>query len=216
MNELWKAVFFYDEMLADNQRFESENAALIVENSRLKIHEEENRILKKYVHFSEANGFSDSSLMASVIGMGETDDSVYYINRGSSDGIRNGLPVLTSEGVLMGKIVETFEEFSAVMSVVARQSKVHAVVLHYDTTAQVVSGEHGLGMKMEYIPQDSRLQKGDIVITSGFESHIPKGIVIGKISEIFSSPNDPFQSAFVKPVVNYSRLSTVMVLLPKI
>lgn len=67
-------------------------------------------------------------------------------------------------------------------------------------------------LKLMYIPTDADLVIGDTIETSGMGGIYPKGIVIGKISEIIDSKNITQRSANIETAVDFSKLETVLVI----
>lgn len=64
-----------------------------------------------------------------------------------------------------------------------------------------------------YIPTDADLIMEDLIETSGIGGIYPKGILIGKISQIFESKNITDRYAIVKTAVDFSKLETVLVII---
>ena len=67
-------------------------------------------------------------------------------------------------------------------------------------------------MRMIYIPLDCAMQDGDIIITSGYSGIVPKGLVVGTVSEIKISENGLSKHALVSPVIDSEKLKTVYVI----
>ena len=63
-----------------------------------------------------------------------------------------------------------------------------------------------------YIPTDADLVIGDLIETSGIGGIYPKGITIGKISEIKETKNITQREAIVETAVDFSKLETVLVI----
>ena len=63
-----------------------------------------------------------------------------------------------------------------------------------------------------YIPTDADIVLGDTVETSGMGGIYPKGITIGKITEIIDSKNITDRTAIVETAVDFSKLETVLVI----
>ncbi len=63
-----------------------------------------------------------------------------------------------------------------------------------------------------YIPTDADLVLGDTIETSGMGGIYPKGIIIGKITEISDSKNVTDRTATVETAVDFSKLETVLVI----
>ena len=67
---------------------------------------------------------------------------------------------------------------------------------------------------MDFIPQSVNLEIDDLVITSGLEGSIPRGLQVGKIFEINKESNELWQSAFVDPLSNLNNIFIVSVIIP--
>ena len=63
-----------------------------------------------------------------------------------------------------------------------------------------------------YIPTDTDLVIGDSIETSGLGGIYPKGITVGKITEIMDSKNITQRSAIVETAVDFSKLETVLII----
>ena len=63
-----------------------------------------------------------------------------------------------------------------------------------------------------YIPTDADLVLEDTIETSGIGGIYPKGILIGKISQIIASKNVTDRYAIVETAVDFSKLETVLVI----
>ena len=64
-----------------------------------------------------------------------------------------------------------------------------------------------------YIPSDADLVLEDTIETSGIGGIYPKGILIGKISEIVESKNITDRYAIVETAVDFSKLENVLVII---
>lgn len=67
-------------------------------------------------------------------------------------------------------------------------------------------------LKLMYIPTDADISLDDSIETSGIGGIYPKGILIGKISEIIQSKNVTDRYAIVETAVDFSKLETVLVI----
>lgn len=63
-----------------------------------------------------------------------------------------------------------------------------------------------------YIPTDADLVLEDAIETSGIGGIYPKGILIGKITQIIDSKNVTDRYAIVETAVDFSKLETVLVI----
>jgi rod shape-determining protein MreC len=201
----------------ENLKQEEELTKLRQENIKLKNLEEENEILRDYLGFLTRNNYL--YIMGGVISRGEIgnisgQDEFLTIDRGKSDGLYPGLALIDSKGNLIGKVAEVKEKISKVFLINSKQCKLSASILNEEGTNGITQGELGLSIKMDFIPQSLNLKIGDLVLSSGLEGSIPKGLQIGKIFEINKESNELWQSAFIDPMADLNNISIVSVILP--
>ena len=67
---------------------------------------------------------------------------------------------------------------------------------------------------MNYIPQSEKINNNDVVITSGLGGNIPRGLVVGKVSQINNRSNEIWQDVNIEPLFNINTLTIVTVLIP--
>ncbi|MFA6170963.1 MAG: rod shape-determining protein MreC [Patescibacteria group bacterium] len=196
------------------RQMEIERNQLMVDNAKLKTLEDENESLRKYLSFFENNKYQ--YVMAAIIGQGELSDlgQGITINKGSVDGLSAGLAVMNSQGIIVGKVAEVKDRVSRLVLTTNGQCKFAAAIQNANKTVGITQGDLGLTIKMDYIPQTESIKSGDIIVTSGLEKGIPRGLVIGRISEVKQKSNELWQTAVIEPVINLNELVIVSVLLP--
>lgn len=175
---------------------------------------EENKKLKNTLSFSEEKSFK---ILASSVIAGELIDSesrYLTINRGENDGIKTGLAVVNEEGVLVGKIIETKKSISRLCLSVGPDCDFASAILNKDKTQGIVSGNMGLTIKMNYIPQSEEIFIDDVVVTSGLGGGIPRGLLIGRVNQIKSEDKDIWQEAIIESPVNFDNLTILSVIIP--
>jgi len=200
------------------------NRQLTVENAKLKFLQEENSVLRKQLNFLDQA--ERRYLLANIISRGlpgETpeDSQSMVIDRGALDGLIPGLAVVgsisqgaSSQGVIIGKVVNVKDHLAEIYLITNKNCKLAASILGENRTAGIVHGELGLTVKMEFIPQTENIKAGDIVATSGLEQNIPRGLIIGRISQTSKENNEVWQTAIIEPLLNLDSLSIVALLLP--
>lgn len=203
---------FFDQhkIIGENEQCQTKLKQLFLDQTELALLREENKILRAEADFVKSK---QKKVTAEIIGRGmdNASDSV-IINRGSAAGIVTGDPVIVEDGFLLGKVTRTEKNISIIRLITDNQSKIAASLVNQDKTQGLVEGEHGLSIKMKMIPQDENAQVGDIVITSGGEQTIPRGLIIGKIESIQKELYEPFQSANLRPLTDLNKASIVTVL----
>lgn len=194
----------------ENEGLIKENNFLAAELAALKDAKQENEILREQIKLSPKNKFDLEN--AFVISQDpQRLGSWIMIDKGRSSGISPGMPVIVSDGILVGKVEEVSEGVSRVSLLTNSASIVNA--LDVDTDAKgVARGEYGLGMILDLVSQTDVLNVGDDVITSGLGGDLPRGLLIGKIQESKFTPDKLFQQAVINPRVKYSKLRVVSVI----
>ncbi|MCK5709314.1 MAG: rod shape-determining protein MreC [Deltaproteobacteria bacterium] len=168
----------------------------------------QNYRLKKLLDFKESPSYPIVS--ANVIGGSPSllRKEVIIVDRGTRDGISQGMPVASSEGIV-GRVLSVGDRSSEVLLITDPVSAVDAFI-HRTRVRGIVKGTGG-GCAMEYIEQNSDISIGDKVISSGKEGFFPKGVIIGTVSNIETKGS--FISAQVSPFVDLDSLEEVVIIL---
>ncbi len=173
--------------------------------------QEENQELREQLRFQNKTNYE--TVIATVVGKTiDNTSSALIINRGEQDGIKQGAAVIVSEGVLVGTVAKVDKRSSVVRLINDSQSSIAASVLSADKSIGIVQGGFGIGIKLTTVLQEEQLNGGDLIIASGLQTHIPRGLLIGVISSVKKEDYAPFQEATLNPSADLSRLSTVAVL----
>ncbi len=131
------------------------------------------------------------------------------LNCGSRAGVEIGQAVI-SQGYLVGKIIYAGPSTSSVLLATDSNFSTDAR-LSTSGQAAIVRGSFGSGLVLDQVPQTSGLQPGWLVVTGGINQKIPKNILIGAVSDIFSSPSDLFKRAAVTSPIDFNNLEFVFV-----
>ena len=205
-----------EELLNEIKVLKEEAAAKAISNSHWLEIEEENKKLRSQLNFISSNKLS--AVLANIIAKEETFSSSdirnIVIDKGEKDGLRRDLGVLSEEGVIIGKIIETNQENSVVCLITNPGCELAAALQNEDKTKGVTDGNMGLTIEMSYIPQLEKIATGDTVITSGLGGSIPRGLIIGRVSQVKSESNEVWQSAIIEPLIDFSDLTVVSVIIP--
>ncbi|MBI4536417.1 MAG: rod shape-determining protein MreC [candidate division NC10 bacterium] len=153
-----------------------------------------------------------SLISARVIGKDATNwFKTVLLDRGSADGVRRNLPVVTPDG-LVGRVVEVTPTASKVQLLTDPVSAAGGLLQRTRVTGIVV-GSFAVGARVRYLPLMADVGVGDEVVTSGMGGVFPKGIPIGRITAVERKSGALFQEATLQPAVNFSRLEEAMVLM---
>lgn len=132
------------------------------------------------------------------------------INRGTRDGIRLGMPVVTAQG-LVGRVLEVSANAARVLLITDRDSAISAR-LQTSRAQGSVRGQLSGNLRMTMIPLDASVQVGDLVITSGLGGNLPPDLVIGVVTSIRQFEFELFQEAEVTSLNNFDTLEFVLVI----
>jgi rod shape-determining protein MreC len=157
---------------------------------------------------------SAPSVAVSVIG---EDSSAWFktlvVDRGSADGLEEGMPVLAAGGVV-GRLVKVAPQSSRVLLLTDHASAIASIVQR-SRARGVVRGAGGGRCSMEFTVKDDDVKVGDTVITSGIGGVFPKGLPIGEITMVKKGQYGVFQTIEVRPSVNIGKLEEMLVLVQK-
>lgn len=152
-------------------------------------------------------------MIARVIGRDATQwSNVVYISKGTNDGVRENLAVVTNAGVI-GHILQSSGGTSKVLLITDSRSAVDSLFQGSRFTGVTVGiGENEA--KMKYVPMNAEVEVGDSVLSSGLGGTFPKGLKIGVVSQVIKKKQGLFLDIMVAPSADFSRMEEVMVLMP--
>ena len=211
INNFYNIFRLNKDLQKSNSQFEEQIKNLTIENSQLKTTLWEKQDLDKQLDFLNEAGLQ--AIPAKVIGKNsELGYQTLILNKGRKDGVEIGLSVVADKGLIIGKVMKFSEYNCQILLINDSRSSLAAVIQNEAKSKGVVVGERGLSLKMELISVDDIVKPDDVVITSGLEVNIPRGLVIGRIEQITSPPNSFFQTALLQPLVNFDDLIVVSIL----
>ena len=200
------------ELTLENEALRSDNERLNAEIARLREESVQQEQLGRLLEVTSS--LADQQFLAAKIYAGSPINlrQLVAIDRGTSDGIKVGMPVLTEGNTLVGTVTSVTATHSWVTLVTDVNSAVSSLILE-SRAKGVVSGGYDRRLTMEFVTQDSLLSEGDTVVSSGLGGTYPAGLVIGQISSISGSPQEIFRRVAVEPFASLSRLETVLVMI---
>ncbi|MBC5992776.1 rod shape-determining protein MreC [Pontibacter cellulosilyticus] len=130
---------------------------------------------------------------------------------GTADGVEPGMGVIASNGVV-GRIKTVSKNYSTATSLLHSQMLISAKIKKNNTmgTIKWAGGDYRTAL-LDYVPLHVKLAKGDTVVTSGFNTVFPEGIMVGTISSVAKEPDKSFFTIKVKLAVDFAQLSYVYV-----
>ncbi|MFL0267784.1 rod shape-determining protein MreC [Candidatus Clostridium radicumherbarum] len=211
-------VFNFTKVKQENEALKQENDKLqnqLVEyNSAIK----ENQTLKEDLNFKNQRS-EYNYIGCNVIGnSGGNYLDGFIIDKGQKDNIKKGMVVITAAG-LVGQVTSTASNWSIIQSISNENIAVSGMVESANEINGIVKGykddNNNLLAKLYYLPLDSAIKKGDVILTSGFGNLYPKGIRIGEVTDIEVDQGKIMENAIIKPYVDFNKLQQVLVVVPK-
>lgn len=168
---------------------------------------DENARLRNLLDFRKAIPYT--SIPARVIGRDPSNwSNSIIIDKGSSSGVKANMAVMSTRG-LVGRIIEAGKISSKALLITDPNLKV-GVIIRRNGQGGVMAGLPGGRCKIIYIAPDSDVKPGDKVMTAGFGSVFPKGILIGEIEKVDNDRARLYKYAILKPSQDLSRLEEVL------
>lgn len=182
-----------------NKELNEKNQELLEEIVILQQVKTENQALKELISVGQEKEFK--LILTNIIGVDNYQDFI-LIDRGSEDGILENMPVVNSQKVLFGKIFKVYKNFSKVILISNENSVLNVKTQKDDTISPpiygAIRGEGNFTAILDIIPLDREIKNSDILITSSLEGAFPKGLLVGKITEVRKDDLKPFQTAKIE------------------
>lgn len=205
-----------EELIKKNSELENK----LVEYNSLK---NENASLRKELDFKKERA-EYKYIGCDIIGKGGNNVlDQFTINRGSNDGIKRRMVALTSDG-LVGQVTHVEKNWSIVQSLANENLAVGGEPEKKENSDEIygqgiVKGyrdkSNNLLAKIYYLPVDSKIKKGDSILTSGIDNAYPKGIRIGSVISVELDKGKVMKNAVIKPYVDFDKIQEVLIVVPK-
>lgn len=208
VGDTWQSYFYLRGLKAENERLENENAQLRLQQVRMIQDASQAQRLQALLKFKEQ--VISESVAAQVIGTSGSETSrILYIDKGTNDGLKNDMAVITPGGVV-GKIIRVLPGTAQVLEINDQTSGV-GVILEKSRLQGILKGTPAGEALIHYIMSDEKVEIGETVLTSGGDRIFPKGLPVGRV--VSANPGkDMFLSIRVKPSARLDRVEEVLVI----
>lgn len=193
---------------AENERLRKRIQALEVERQKLLEAQVSNSRLTQLLDLR--SHLPGAAITASIIGHSVTSwFQSCLLDKGSSDGVRKGMAVVTPLGVV-GQVVSVTPRTAKVLLLTDANSGIDVLVQR--TRARgIVSGSLENGTVLKYVKRSEDVQEGDRLITSGVDGVFPKSLLVGTVIKVVKQHIGLFQFIEVLPAVQPARIEEVLV-----
>ena len=198
--DLWKnggassnflgAIFRAPDLKKENEGLKFKVQELLFQENYFKDLEKENKMLREALGLGLRNEFRLE--LAEIIGK-DADRNSIIIDKGLESGISEGLFVITSQKVLVGKIEEVHQNYSRVL------------LISGGGASGLIKGLGGSRVLFDLIPKDKEIKEGDLIVSGKF--------LIGSVKKVEKIDVNPFQKAEISPLLNISNLDEVFIVL---
>lgn len=209
---IWKNYIALVHVRQENEQLRMELQQYKAANIEYREARATNMRLQKLLELKES--LPPPTLTAEIIGQ---DPSLWFrtltINRGSSDGVQKGMPVVTVEGVV-GQVLTSSPNYSKVLLATDPNSAID--VLTQRTRVQgIVKGLGRDAYALNYVLKSALVDEGDFILTSGLGGVFPKGLIVGTVSKVKKTRRGMFQEIEVKPAVDFTQLEHLIIIMKK-
>ncbi|HEX8295580.1 MAG TPA: rod shape-determining protein MreC [Chthoniobacteraceae bacterium] len=200
-----------EQLEEENKLLSVANKELSATNQTLRGLEAENNRLRKALGYNERAVFK--LVPARIIAR---EDATWYnsvtIDRGSAEGLKDDMPVLTEEG-LVGKTSVVTEHSAKVLLLADETCRVSAKI-EGSPEKGIVKGERTTSgsmpqLSLNFLTKQANLQPGQKVFTSGLGGVFPGDVLIGAVREFKKRELDGY--ATIVPAVDLTTIEDVFV-----
>jgi rod shape-determining protein MreC len=192
----------------ENERLRARVQSLEIERQKLLEAQATNDRLKQLLDFRDQ--LPGKAITASIIANSASSwFKSCLLDKGSADGVRKGMAVITPLGVV-GQVVAVTPRTAKVLLLTDPNSGVDVLVQR--TRARgIVSGSLGNGTVLKYVKRSEDVQEGDRLITAGTDGVFPKGMLVGTVIRASQPQLGLFQSIELLPAVQSARVEDVLI-----
>ena len=135
------------------------------------------------------------------------------VNRGSSQGIKDNMAVISSDGAVVGVVVNTSPNFAQIMSLLHVQNSVSASLKKSgDFGTAEWDGKDPSFLVLKKIPKTVEVKKGDSVLSSPVSFNYPPGYLIGTVAEVKLDNTTGMYQLRIRTAANFTNLQQVHIL----
>jgi len=207
-HDKWTGYLYLRGVRNENAQLRAEIERMNLEQARVNEDAKMARRIQTLLAFKEQ--YVESTIAAQVIGTSGSEQSrVLYIDKGSDDGIKPDMAVITPTGIV-GKVVQVSRGSAQVLPINDQLSGVGAALK--DSRLQgILKGAPNGTTTLQYIMSDEPVKPGEQVITSGGDRIFPKGLPVGSVASV-EPGKDLFLNIRVIPSSRLDKLEEVLVI----
>ena len=217
LNNFFSDINYLEDTFKENKRLKEKVDGLAESQAELSVLREENVQLKSELDLQSS--LTEYSTMTGTVISRNPDAWVdqVIVDRGSMDGLERGMSVMSKNG-LVGRISEVSPTSSKVtlLSTTAPSSILTSteIIQEDETIFGVLTGfdlERN-ELIMEQITSETEIEVGNDVITSGLGGLVPRGLLVGTITEISVDNQGLGQRVYIEPATDFKDIQFVTII----
>lgn len=194
-----------------------ENQALVAKNLQLSLQANqvatltaENLHLRALLNLSR--NVATQSIPADVqYGMRDPFTQKVVIGRGSQQGVQNGSPVVSEDGMI-GQVTRVFPMQSEVTLLTDKDEAVPVEIVRTGLRSVVYGTAAGHTLELRFVPISADVVAGDELVTSGLDGVYPEGLPVAKVVRVDKQADTAFARVVCVPVAAVRGAREVLVL----
>lgn len=139
-------------------------------------------------------------------------DNLITIDKGTADGVRKDMGVVCGTGIV-GIVYLASSHYAVVIPIINKSSNISCTIqkrgyfgyLHWDRKPSDIA-------YLDDVPRHAHFRLGDYVVTSGYSSVFPPGIMVGKILHVFNSVDGLSYRVQLRLSTDFGNLRDVVVI----
>ncbi len=192
----------------------AEETAMLKLQAKVNQLQKENKELKQLINYKKEHPM-DTITARVVYRSPDRWNNRLVINRGSDDGVKAKMPIVTSRG-LLGRVVNVTKHMSEIQLLTDSDGGPGVAAVIQNGAEETLGIIEGYDTKkkcliLNKVPVTAHPKKGQLVVTSHLSDVYPGGILIGTVAESKLNDGQVEQIVYVKPSASFERLDFVMV-----
>ncbi len=202
--ETFNNISEYFSLREENKKLAEENARLLSEAKKWYFANDSKEFFFNDIHYKQQYEFVSAKVVKNST---SKRNNFLILNKGYKNGIEKDMGVATATGVV-GIVSDVSANFCSVISVLNKESKISAKIKKYGQIGTVVwsGGNYRFGSLID-IPTHIKPTLGDTIITSGYSTSFPEGILIGTIADYKIEKGDNFYTITIRFSADYNSLT---------
>lgn len=216
VNTQYNKVEDYFTLKEENRRIHRFNDSLLnLQKSNFAKHDTSGQLIEETTPFDTLGHYRRYYARPATVVYNTVNSQKNFIqvNRGSSQGIKDNMAVISSDGAVVGVVVNTSPNFAQVMSLLHVQNSVSASLKRSgDFGTAEWDGKDPRFLVLKKIPKTVEVKKGDSVLSSPVSFNYPPGYLIGTVAEVKLDNTTGMYHLLIRTAANFTNLQQVHIL----